>query len=195
VRLLQASKRATEVFGIPGDFALPLFREFERSALLPLVTLSHEPAVGFAADAAARARGGLGVATVTYGAGAFNLVNAVAGAYAERVPLVVLSVRPQHTGGERLPAASQVKTLDCNGGCSAKSRSIAHASTRAGTGRSRACSTRRCTSRARSHRFRATCRAGLRRGGGAGGPAARPLAFAACADDCWRACRRRSGRC
>ena len=51
-RLLQAlaARGATEVFGIPGDFALPLFREFERSALLPVHTLSHEPAVGFAAD-------------------------------------------------------------------------------------------------------------------------------------------------
>jgi len=98
-RLLQALKvrGATEIFGIPGDFALPLFREIERSALLPLYTLSHEPGVGFAADAAARARGGLGVAAVTYGAGALNLVNAVAGAYAERVPLVVLAGAPAST--------------------------------------------------------------------------------------------------
>ena len=92
-RLLQSlrARGATEVFGIPGDFALPLFRQIEAAGLLPLHTLSHEPGVGFAADAASRARGGLGVAAVTYGAGAFNLVNAVAGAYAERVPLVVLS--------------------------------------------------------------------------------------------------------
>ena len=114
-RLLQAlaARGATEVFGIPGDFALPLFREIERSALLPLVTLSHEPAVGFAADAAARARGGLGVAAVTYGAGAFNLVNAVAGAYAERVPLVVLSGAPAaHEAASGYLLHHQVKTLD-----------------------------------------------------------------------------------
>ena len=113
--LLQALKDrgATEIFGIPGDFALPLFREFERSALLPLITLSHEPGVGFAADAAARARGGLGVAAVTYGAGAFNLVNAVAGAYAERVPLVVLSGAPAaHEASSGYLLHHQVKTLD-----------------------------------------------------------------------------------
>ena len=34
----------------------------------------------------------LGVAAITYGAGAFNLVNAVAGSYAERSPVIVLSV-------------------------------------------------------------------------------------------------------
>jgi len=62
-RLLHALKArgATEISGIPGDFALPLFREIERQAVLPLHTLSHEPAVGFAADAAARARGQAGV--------------------------------------------------------------------------------------------------------------------------------------
>lgn len=114
-QLLHALKRrgATEVFGIPGDFALPFFREIERSGVLPLMTLSHEPAVGFAADAASRARGGLGVAAVTYGAGAFNLVNAVAGAYAERVPLVVLSGAPAaHEAASGYLLHHQVKTLD-----------------------------------------------------------------------------------
>jgi thiamine pyrophosphate-dependent acetolactate synthase large subunit-like protein len=114
-RLLQALKArgATEIFGIPGDFALPLFREIEHSGLLPLHTLSHEPGMGFAADAAARLHGGLGVAAVTYGAGAFNLVNAVASAYAERVPLVVLSGAPAaHEAARGYLLHHQVKTLD-----------------------------------------------------------------------------------
>jgi indolepyruvate decarboxylase len=51
--------------------------------------------VGFAADAAAHFHCGLCVAAVvTYGAGAFNLVNAVAGAYAERSPVVVIAGAP-----------------------------------------------------------------------------------------------------
>ena len=85
---------AGEVFGIPGDFALPFFKVAEESRILPLHTLSHEPAVGFAADAAGRFRGTIGVAAVTYGAGAFNLVNAVAGAFAEKSPVVVISGAP-----------------------------------------------------------------------------------------------------
>ncbi len=85
---------AREIFGIPGDFVLPLFKIIEESNILPNVTLSHEPAVGFAADAAARYHGGLGVAVVTYGAGAFNLVNSIAGAYAERSPVVVIAGAP-----------------------------------------------------------------------------------------------------
>src|SRR5689334_25440464 len=94
--LLSALKRngAREIFGIPGDFVLPFFDVVEQSAILPLYTLSHEPAVGFAADAAARIGARLGVAAVTYGAGALNMVNAVALAFAEKSPLVVISGAP-----------------------------------------------------------------------------------------------------
>jgi indolepyruvate decarboxylase len=94
--LLKALKDhgAEAIFGIPGDFALPFFRVIEEEAILPLYTLSHEPALGFAADGAARYSSALGVAAVTFGAGAFNVVNAVAGAYAERSPLVVISGAP-----------------------------------------------------------------------------------------------------
>ena len=83
-----------EIFGIPGDFALPFFRVIEESRILPLYTLSHEPGVGFAADAAARYRGGPTAAAVTYGAGALNMVNAVAAAFAEKSPVVVISAGP-----------------------------------------------------------------------------------------------------
>src|SRR5712671_378819 len=94
--LLQGLKDhgAREIFGIPGDFVLPFYKVIEESRILPHFTLSHEPGVGFAADAAARYHCGLGVAVVTFGAGAFNLVNAVAGAYAERSPVVVIAGAP-----------------------------------------------------------------------------------------------------
>jgi indolepyruvate decarboxylase len=104
---------AGEIFGIPGDFALPLFREIERAGILPLHTLSHEPAVGFAADAAARYRGTLGAAAVTYGAGALNMVNAVATAYAEKSAVAVISGAPGAAEGRMgLGLHHQVKRLD-----------------------------------------------------------------------------------
>src|SRR5262245_56158472 len=94
--LLQGLKDhgARELFGIPGDFVLPFFKVIETARILPHYTLSHEPAVGFAADGAARYHGSLGAAVVTYGAGAYNIVNAVAGAYAERSPVVVIAGAP-----------------------------------------------------------------------------------------------------
>ena len=113
--LLHALKAhgASQIFGIPGDFALPYFRIIEESAILPLYTLSHEPGVGFAADASARISCGLGVAAVTYGAGALNMINSVAAAFAEKSPLVVLSGGPgKGESRSGLLLHHQAKTLD-----------------------------------------------------------------------------------
>ena len=104
---------ARQIFGIPGDFALPFFGAVEESGILPLHILSHEPSVGFAADAASRAGQSLGVVAVTYGAGALNMVNAVAAAYAERSPVVVVSGGPgKNEARSGLLLHHQAKTLD-----------------------------------------------------------------------------------
>ncbi len=84
----------THLFGIPGDLVLSLFFRFAQRRGMQIVTLSHEPGVGFAADGFARASGRLGVACVTYGAGGHNMVNPVAGSFAERVPILVISGGP-----------------------------------------------------------------------------------------------------
>ncbi len=102
-----------QIFGIPGDFALPLFAAAQAWGRLPIHTLSHEPGVGFAADAAARIASAPSAALVTYGAGALNMLNAVASSYAEQVPLVVISGAPgTHEGRGLLKLHHQVKTLD-----------------------------------------------------------------------------------
>jgi TPP-dependent 2-oxoacid decarboxylase len=82
------------VFGIPGDLALKLFFALGRKHDLEILTLSHEPGVGFAADGYARATGKIGVICVTYGAGGHNMVNPVAGSFSERVPLLIFSGGP-----------------------------------------------------------------------------------------------------
>src|SRR5208282_4809934 len=89
----------SHVFGIPGDLALRLFFALGRKHGLKIITLSHEPGVGFAADGYARATGKIGVVCVTYGAGGHNMVNPVAGSFSERVPVLVFSGGPGE--GER----------------------------------------------------------------------------------------------
>ena len=113
--LLMACKNygAQEIFGIPGDFALPFFKVIEETNILPLYTLSHEPGVGFAADAASRLHCQPSIAAVTYGAGALNMINPIAAAYAEKSPVIVISGGPG--AGERnagLLLHHQAKTLD-----------------------------------------------------------------------------------
>jgi len=73
---------------------LGLFHRFGRDRDLAIVTFSHEPSVGFAADGYARSTRKLGVVCVTYGAGGHNVLNPIAGAYAEQVPLLVVSGGP-----------------------------------------------------------------------------------------------------
>lgn len=79
-------------FGIVGDYALRLFADLEADGF-PVKVTADEQGSAFAADAFARLRG-LGVVAVTYGVGALKIANAVAGAWAEQVPLLVISGAP-----------------------------------------------------------------------------------------------------
>jgi indolepyruvate decarboxylase len=100
------------VFGLPGDLVLGLFHRFGRDRGLEVVTLSHEPSVGFAADGYARSTRRLGVVCVTYGAGGHNVVNPIAGAYAEMVPLLVLSGGPGAAEARIAGVHHQVKDVE-----------------------------------------------------------------------------------
>ncbi len=84
----------SHLFGIPGDLVINLFFKFGRPRGLKIITLSHEPGIGFAADGYARSTGRIGAICVTYGAGGHNMVNPVAGSFAERVPILVISGGP-----------------------------------------------------------------------------------------------------
>lgn len=106
-----SSLGVTHVFGIPGDFALPTFRWLQQSKL-KIITMTHEPSVGFAADGYARIHG-LGVAAVTYCVGGLNMLNSVACAYAEKSPLLVISGGPSPSDrGKDVLMHHKVRTFD-----------------------------------------------------------------------------------
>ncbi|MDH3509754.1 MAG: thiamine pyrophosphate-binding protein [Gammaproteobacteria bacterium] len=81
------------VFGIPGDYVLRFFEALVKSDVEHVATC-NELNAGYAADGYARLKG-LGAVAVTYGPGSLSLVNAVAGACAERVPVVVICGGPR----------------------------------------------------------------------------------------------------
>ena len=98
-------------FGIPGDFALPTFAWLEKSKIHS-ITMTHEPAAGFAADAYSRING-IGLVCVTYCVGGLNVLNAIAGAYAEKSPVVVVSGAPGRKDREKDPLLHhKVKTFE-----------------------------------------------------------------------------------
>lgn len=80
------------VFGVPGDYVLAFFNQMEESPL-KVINTSDEQGAGFAADAYARVKG-LGVVCITYCVGGLKIANAVAQAYAEKSPVVVISGAP-----------------------------------------------------------------------------------------------------
>lgn len=81
-----------DIFGIPGDFVLGFYGLLEDSPIRVIGT-TNELNAGYAADAYARVRG-IGAVCVTYSVGGLSLVNAVAGAYAEKSPVIVISGAP-----------------------------------------------------------------------------------------------------
>ncbi|MBW3596103.1 MAG: alpha-keto acid decarboxylase family protein [Planctomycetes bacterium] len=88
----------TDVFGIPGDYVLGFYSMLEQSPIR-VIGCTREDCAGFAADAYARTHG-MGAVCVTYCVGGLSVCNSIAGAYAEKSPVVVISGSPGL--GERL---------------------------------------------------------------------------------------------
>lgn len=93
---------ADHIFGIPGDYTLNFINEVENDADMTYVGISREDSVGYAADAYARMKG-CGVACVTYSVGGMNIMNPIAGAFAERSPVVVIAGVPNKEDIEKNP--------------------------------------------------------------------------------------------
>jgi TPP-dependent 2-oxoacid decarboxylase len=80
------------LFGVPGDFVLGFLNQVLKSDVTYVGTC-NELNAAYAADGYARIRG-IGAFASTYGVGELSALNGVAGAYAERVPVVVITGSP-----------------------------------------------------------------------------------------------------
>ncbi|KAJ4983460.1 thiamine pyrophosphate enzyme [Stagonosporopsis vannaccii] len=93
---------ANAVHGVPGDFNLDLLDYVEPSGLL-WVGNTNELNAGYAADGYSRVRG-IGALVTTFGVGELSAINAIAGAYAERAPVVHIVGTPNRaTQDGRVP--------------------------------------------------------------------------------------------
>jgi indolepyruvate decarboxylase len=81
-----------DVFGIPGDYILSFYTMLEESSL-NAIGCTREDCAGFAADAYARVHG-MGALCVTYCVGGLSVCNSIAGAYAEKSPVVMITGSP-----------------------------------------------------------------------------------------------------
>lgn len=77
----------TEIFGVPGDYNLEFLDHIVAHPAIRWVGSANELNAGYAADGYGRLRGMSAVVT-TFGVGELSAANAIAGSYAEHVPVV-----------------------------------------------------------------------------------------------------------
>lgn len=90
LRYLRAEKVDT-VFGVVGGLAYPLFRALDEDPRFRFVMAKHEQGAAFMADGYSRVGRRLGVCVGTGGPGSTNLLTGVACAFADGVPLLVIT--------------------------------------------------------------------------------------------------------
>jgi indolepyruvate decarboxylase len=83
----------TELFQIPGDYVKNFTQALEKFKGIETIGTSNELDAAYAADAYGRTRG-LSAVSLQYGVSTFSALNAVAGAYVESSPMVVISATP-----------------------------------------------------------------------------------------------------
>ncbi len=87
----------TDLFVVPGDFMTPFLDILEeKHPDIKLINAPNELCGGYAADAYTRMKG-FGAISVTYGVGAFSLMNGIASSWVERNPVVLLNGHPSNS--------------------------------------------------------------------------------------------------
>lgn len=81
------------LFSIAGDYSIQWVTRYAATSGIEVVAEVNELNAGYAADGYARLKG-IGALCTTYSAGALCAVNALAGAYVERVPIVLINGAP-----------------------------------------------------------------------------------------------------
>ncbi len=80
-----------DIFGYPGGAVLPIYDELFQQEEIAHILVRHEQGAGHAAEGYARSTGKVGVALVTSGPGATNIVTALQDALMDSIPLVCIS--------------------------------------------------------------------------------------------------------
>jgi len=81
------------LFSIAGDYSIGWVHGYVAPSSIEIIEEVNELNAGYAADGYARFKG-IGALCVTYSAGALCAINAIAGAYVERVPVVLINGTP-----------------------------------------------------------------------------------------------------
>src|ERR1700741_3813732 len=86
-----ADQGVEHIFGYPGGAVLPIYDELFQQEKVKHILVRHEQGAGHAAEGYARSTGKPGVALVTSGPGATNMVTALTDALMDSIPLVCIT--------------------------------------------------------------------------------------------------------
>lgn len=89
----------TDIFGVPGDFAFPINDAIVAHPKINWIGCCNELNAAYAADGYARVRG-VGAVNTTYGVGELSAISAIAGSYAENLPVFHLTGMPNRATQE-----------------------------------------------------------------------------------------------
>ena len=108
VKILE-EEEITTVFGIPGEQIMPIYKALSTSSINHVLT-RHEQAAAHAADGYTRSSGKIGVCIATAAPGALNFTMALATAFKDNVPILVLTGdnELQYRGSDHFQSLPQV---------------------------------------------------------------------------------------
>ena len=123
----------TRVFGVPGGSIEPLYNALARSERrggIRAVTARHEAGAAFMADGYTRETGRIGVCCGTAGPGSTNLLTGVANAYADNIPMLVITAQTSLNrfgqGAFQESSCTGINTLDMFAGCTRYNTLVSH---------------------------------------------------------------------
>ncbi len=121
------------VFGVPGGSIEPLYNALARSERrggIRTVTARHETGAAFMADGYARETGRIGVCCGTAGPGTTNLLTGVANAYADNIPMLVITAQTSLNrfgqGAFQESSCTGINTLDMFATCTRYNTLVSH---------------------------------------------------------------------
>lgn len=121
------------VFGVPGGSIEPFYNALarrERRGGIRVITARHETGAAFMADGYARETGRLGVCCATAGPGATNLLTGVATAFADNIPMLVITAQTSLNrfgqGALQESSCTSINTVEMFNSCTRYNTLVSH---------------------------------------------------------------------
>ena len=110
-----ASKNIKHVFEVTGGAVMHLVHSLATTEGITNIPMAHEQGCALAADGYSRVTGNIGVAMVTSGPGATNLITGICSSYYDKVPTMMITANvPSNKLAHQIPGLRQLGAQECD---------------------------------------------------------------------------------